>query len=58
MKEIRSLLTAIFVVLVVLGFSFIVILVKDNFDHLEVKLLTVLMFLFLGHLTYDTAKKV
>jgi hypothetical protein len=41
-----------------LGFSFIVILIKENFDHLEVKLLTVLMFIFLGHITYDTAKKV
>lgn len=58
MKEVRSLLTAIFVVLVILGFSFIVVLVKDNFKHLEVKLITILLFLFIGHLTYDTAKKV
>jgi hypothetical protein len=58
MNEIRSLLTAIIVVLMFLGFSFIVILIKENFDHLEVKLLTVLMFIFLGHITYDTAKKV
>ena len=44
--------------LVTLGFAFIVILIKDNFDHLEMKLLTIALFVFLGHLSYDTAKKI
>ena len=57
MNEIRSLITAILIVLSVLGFSFVVILLRDNFEIFQVKLIVAVLILFIGHATYNTAKK-
>jgi len=57
MNELRSLITAIFIVLAILGFSFLVILLRDNFDIFQVKLITIVLLTLVGHLTYNTAKK-
>jgi len=57
MNELRSLLTAILIILAILGFSFLVILLRDNFDIFQVKLITLILLLFIGHATYNTAKK-
>ena len=57
MNEIRSLITAILIVLSVLGFSFLVILLRDNFEIFQVKLIVAVLILFIGHATYNTAKK-
>lgn len=57
MNEIRSLITAILIILAVLGFSFVVILLRDNFEIFQVKLIVAVLILFIGHATYNTAKK-
>jgi len=57
MNELRSLITAIFIVLAILGLSFLVILLRDNFDIFQVKLITIVLLTLVGHLTYNTAKK-
>lgn len=57
MNEIRSLITAILIILAILGFSFLVILLRDNFEIFQVKLITIVLLLFIGHATYNTAKK-
>ncbi len=57
MNEIRSFITALIMVLAVLGFSFIAILLRDNFEIFQVKLIVVTVLLFIGHVSYNTAKK-
>jgi len=57
MNELRSLITAIFIVLAILGFAFLVILLRDNFNIFKVKLITIVLLTLVGHLTYNTAKK-
>ena len=57
MNEIRSLITAGLIILAILGFSFIVILLRDNFDIFQVKLIAITLLLFIGHISYKTAKK-
>ena len=57
MNELRSLITALLIILAILGFSFLVILLRDNFDIFQVKLITIVLLTLVGHLTYNTAKK-
>ena len=57
MNEIRSLITALIIVLAVLGFSFIAVLLRDNFDVFQVKLIAITLLLFIGHSSYNVAKK-
>ena len=57
MNEIRSLITAGLIILAILGFSFIVILLRDNFDIFQVKLIAITLLLFIGHASYNVAKK-
>jgi hypothetical protein len=57
MNQIRSFITALIIILAVLGFSFLVILLRDNFDIFQVKLITIVLLTLVGHLTYNTAKK-
>ena len=57
MNEIRSFITALIMVLAILGFSFIAILLRDNFEIFQVKLIVVTVLLFIGHVSYNTAKK-
>jgi hypothetical protein len=57
MNEIRSFITALIIILAVLGFSFLVILLRDNFEIFQVKLIAIIILLFIGHISYNTAKK-
>jgi len=57
MNQIRSFITALIIILAVLGFSFLIILLRDNFEIFQVKLIVVTILLFIGHISYNTAKK-
>jgi len=57
MNEVRSLITAIIMILAILGFSFLVVLLRDNFEIFQVKLIVGVLLTFIGHVTYNIAKK-
>jgi hypothetical protein len=57
MNQIRSFITALIIILAVLGFSFIAILLRDNFEIFQVKLIAITILLFIGHASYNVAKK-
>ena len=57
MNQIRSFITALIIILAVLGFSFLVILLRDNFEIFQVKLIAITILLFIGHASYNVAKK-
>lgn len=57
MNEFSSLITAFIIILAILGFSFLVILLRDNFEIFQVKLITIDLLMLIGHSTYNAAKK-